>query len=242
MKYNEKTFLLMGAFLLLGVVISVQFRSTLVINKEISSSQYTIDQMKKDLENEIELGNNLANQIKELEEDNENKLKSLFTSENDNTLLEIKEELDKIKMKAGLKDVKGEGIIVTLNDAPARLKEEYATRELIIHDADVYSVLNELKKAGAQAISINDERIIGTSKQVCAGPTILINNNRYAVPYVFKAIGNADELYDSLNSSKYIAMLREDSIFVEIAKSPEIVVKRYQYTNWSNLISGMKGE
>ena len=64
----------------------------------------------------------------------------------------------------------------------------------IIHDYDIRTILNELKTAGAQAIAINGERVVPMSEQICVGPTIIINDNRYPVPYIIEAIGEPDGL------------------------------------------------
>ena len=59
-------------------------------------------------------------------------------------------------------------------------------------------VINELRAAGAEAISINGERLVSTSEIRCAGPTLSVNNNRSAPPYVILAIGNPSNLASAL--------------------------------------------
>ena len=68
----------------------------------------------------------------------------------------------------------------------------------IIHDEDLLRVLNELRAAGAEAISVNDQRIVAMSEIRCAGPTISVNNVRSAPPYVIKAIGAPKTLSSAL--------------------------------------------
>lgn len=98
-----------------------------------------------------------------------------------------------------------------------------------------------MKKAGAQAISIKGERVVSTSEVVCAGPTILINGNRYAVPYEICAIGDPDLLYDSLMRSERVALMIEDKIRVEIKKSKDIWVPRFSnIDNIDKYISGLE--
>ena len=68
----------------------------------------------------------------------------------------------------------------------------------IIHDEDLLRVLNELRAAGAEAISLNDQRIVAMSEVRCAGPTVSVNNVRSAPPYVIKAIGAPKTLTSAL--------------------------------------------
>ena len=72
----------------------------------------------------------------------------------------------------------------------------------IIHDEDLLRVLNELCAAGAEAISINDQRIVATTEVRCAGPTVSVNNVRSAPPYVIKAIGNPKK-FDQRSASAW---------------------------------------
>ena len=55
-------------------------------------------------------------------------------------------------------------------------------------------VINELKAAGAEALSVNEQRLIATSEIRCAGPTVSVNNQRSSPPYVIKAIGDPKTL------------------------------------------------
>ncbi|MBR6646658.1 MAG: DUF881 domain-containing protein, partial [Clostridia bacterium] len=90
----------------------------------------------------------------------------------------LTEQLKLAEILAGTTAVEGSGIIVTLNDSQE--KSTTNPESFIIHDEDLRKVINELFSAGAEAISINDERLITTSSIRCVGPTILINGNKYA--------------------------------------------------------------
>lgn len=122
---------------------------------------------------------------------------------------DIKAEIINARMVAGLMDVHGPGIEILLND---RKRDDVILRNpdmisnYIVHDSDLLNIVNELRAAGAEAISINDTRIIETSRISCGGPTINIGSqNRFAPPFIIKAIGNPDELASVFQ--------REDSIY-----------------------------
>ncbi|MCX7710294.1 MAG: DUF881 domain-containing protein [Clostridia bacterium] len=225
MPVKNKQIIFLLIFMILGFVFSLQLKSNLKFNMQKTSAQYTLEDLKKQLEEEKLRGKALKTEIKKNEKKNEENLKSVVDEKHDEELKNRHEILNAIKLKAGLVDVKGPGVIVKLDDAPARTNEN--PNVLIIHDSDVLRVVNELKKAEVQAISINGERIVPMSEQVCAGPTIRINKRKYAAPFVIHAVGNPDQLYDSLMNSETIAMMINDKIKVEISKSNNIMIPKY---------------
>lgn len=233
-KNNRSTF--MVVFIILGIILGVQFRSTLTANRQKSSLTMRIEQMVIQINEQIELENRLKAEIEENIIQREGYLKNLVRQGNSYNLMD---EWEYVKLKTGLSDVTGPGVVIKLDDAVARKGVD--PQILIIHDQDIREILNELKKAGAQAISINGERIVAMSEQVCAGPTILINRNRYSVPYVINAIGDPDLLYDSLIRSERIALMIDDKIQIDIKKSKDVLVPKFSNMDkLDKLISGME--
>jgi uncharacterized protein YlxW (UPF0749 family) len=226
----------MVVFIILGIILGVQFRSTLAANRQKSSLTMRIEQLMVQINEQIELENRLKAEIEENAVQREGYLKNLVRQGNSHNLLD---EWEYVKLKTGLSDVTGPGVVIKLDDAVARKGVD--PQMLIIHDQDIREILNELKKAGAQAISINGERIVAMSEQVCAGPTILINRNRYSVPYVINAIGDPDLLYDSLIRSERIALMIDDKIQIDIKKSKDVLVPKFSNMDkLDKLISGME--
>lgn len=222
--------------MIFGVVLAVQFRSTIYSNRQKSSAAFNAERLRAEINNEMRINNELRSEIEEQTVKREKYLKSLIENKNDYEMLE---EWDRVMLKAGLTDVKGAGITIKLDDAAARQGEN--PELLIIHDNDIRQILNELKKAGAQAISINGERIVATSEQVCAGPTILINRNRHAVPYTINAIGDPDLLFDTLSRCERIAIMIEDKIRIDIKKSKGVYVPHFSNIDKLNsYISGLE--
>lgn len=105
---------------------------------------------------------------------------------------------DKMQILAGSTEVEGQGIEVVLDDSNIAKKANENPNLYILHDEDLLRVLNELRAAGAEAISLNDQRIVAMSEVRCAGPTISVNNVRSAPPYVIKAIGAPKTLSSAL--------------------------------------------
>lgn len=107
----------------------------------------------------------------------------------------LNDQLQDAKVLAGLTELEGPGVKVTLRDNPkATMMPEEAD---LIHDIDVLRVTNELFASGAEAVSVNGQRLVGTSNIRCAGPTILVDGVKVASPFIISAIGNQDVLFSA---------------------------------------------
>ncbi len=120
--------------------------------------------------------------------------KQMEQSEEDAAEL-LEQELEQAKMLLGLTDVEGEGIVITLNSNIRTDEQESA----IVSTSDLLQLVNELKLAGAEAISINGERIVATSDIFDVGNFIYINGQRTTGPYEIKAIGDRTYLESALS-------------------------------------------
>ena len=138
-------------------------------------------------------------------------------------------ELERYKILAGLTDVKGKGVTVTLSDSTAEPDAGKSASSYIIHDSDLRTIVNELRSADAEAISINGERLVSSSEIRCVGPTIIINGNKYVPPFEIKAIGEPDMLEAALKlKGGIIDQLKSLYGFdISIAKSAEIKIGKY---------------
>ena len=106
--------------------------------------------------------------------------------------------MDDLKMKAGLTALEGSGVIVRMDDSNISAKLGDNPNLYVIHDEDILRIVNELRAAGAEAISINGQRLIATSEIRCAGPTLSVNNVRSAPPFEIIAIGDKNSLENSI--------------------------------------------
>ena len=110
----------------------------------------------------------------------------------------MKNQLETARLEAGFIPVKGPGIVVSLNDSQRRPKADEDPYFYMIHDVDLQALVNELWATGAEAISINEQRMVATTAIRCAGPIIYANGVRLSPPYVTKAIGPASDLEKAL--------------------------------------------
>lgn len=144
-------------------------------------------------------------------------------------LADLKSELDMFRIRAGLVDMTGPGVEVTLNDSPVQVQPGENPNLFVLHDEDVLKIINELNAAGAEALSINNQRIIASTEVRCIGPTILINKNqRLSPPFIISAIGNPDILEGSLKmKGGVVESLQFWGIVVSVKKVPEVTIPAF---------------
>lgn len=124
-------------------------------------------------------------------------------------LAHLSEELDSQKLVAGTVAVHGPGIRVLLDDSAVKTiqpKEDPAM--YIVHEYQLRDVVNALWAAGAEAISINGERVVGPTSIYCVGSTILVNDTRTSPPYEFLVVGDPAQLEGALSDSTNLKALK----------------------------------
>ena len=203
---------------ILALVMSMQFK---VVNETDITS---IESMR-----ETELRTELANWKEKYEEVNAkyeettsmiNEYKETEKSNNETEEI-INNELAQVNMSLGKTDVHGSGIEVILTDTD---NEEIPK----INADDLLVIVNALKLAGAEAISINDERIINMSDIVDVDTYIKVNGNRILSPYVIKTIGNQTYLESQLiGNGGYVDDLKKSGYNVEIQKNDNVEILKY---------------
>ena len=141
---------------------------------------------------------------------------------NEETEKLVDTELEQVNMTLGKTDIEGEGIEVILRETE---NEEISN----INAADLLVIVNALKLAGAEAISINDERIINMSDIVTINDTFVkINGQRILAPYVIKAIGNQTYLESALlGNGGYVDELKKIGQNVSIEKINKLKINKY---------------
>lgn len=155
-------------------------------------------------------------------------------SKEDQAVAVIKSELDRVNIFAGLVPVKGQGIMVILDDTKALEKIAndigyYDPNTYIIHDSDLVMIVNELLSAGAEAVSINGQRITGNTEIRCTGPQVLINGIRMVAPFEISAIGEATTLQGALSlRGGIIDSVKSANIEVKIEKQDEMIIPAYE--------------
>ena len=139
----------------------------------------------------------------------------------------LKAEVDRLEMIAGLTDVEGPGVTVIMQDSTA-VNTTGDEADYLIHDNDLLSVINELRSAGAEAISLNGERMLSTSEVRCTGAVVTVNGRRYAAPYIIFAIGDPTTLYNALTMRNGVVdVLSQWKIDVQVTMSDKLLIPKY---------------
>ena len=142
-------------------------------------------------------------------------------------LSDLQKQLTEQQIRAGLTALEGPGLVVTLDDNNSGLASapgEDANR-YVIHYENLLYIVNDLRNAGAEGISINGQRIVVASEIRCVGNVILINTTRLAPPYEISAIGDPHTLEDAINSSTTYQQLALSG-FPSAIKQPAAAARR----------------
>jgi len=213
--------------MVLGFMLAIQFRSTQDLRaslpfqrvEELSARLYQVEAENKELEAELR------------------DLKSLSTTEKGEKIN------DDIMMFAGMTALEGPGIILTIDDSGKIAKKDNDPNLYIVHDEDVLKVVNELRAAGAEAISINGQRLTANSEIRCAGPTISVNNVRSAPPFEIRAIGDKDNLTNAINMRGGVAdSLKVWGIKLDIKPSDNVWIPAYKASSKYKLATASSKE
>ena len=131
-------------------------------------------------------------------------------------------------MALGLTEVVGEGITITLTDGDGKGGTKADLSSYLVHYSDLIEVINALKNAGAEAISVNDQRVTNSTAITCIGNVIKINNEKIGVPFTINAIGSPEKLYGALTMlGGYIDKLKDEGVSVKVEKQTSITLPKY---------------
>lgn len=207
--------------MVLGIIISNEFRDIRANNQELEAVRRDYDHYADLLQQERQRELNLEKRISDITID----LYSAYDRAlEESGMRQLQQEWLTARILAGLTEVNGPGITITLDDAQGTGNLSALT---IIHDSDVQYVIDTLRASGAKAIAINGERILGTSKLTCNGPTILINRKYCPVPYVITAVGNSQTMLATLNSDNLLLRRMADGIRISWKPADTVTVPAY---------------
>ena len=147
-------------------------------------------------------------------------------------LKEVNGRIERARIASGMTTLEGPGIIATLSDSTdATVPPNEDPANYIIHDYDLRDVLNALWAAGAEAISLNGERLVSTSSLYCVGTTILCNATRLSPPYEVRAIGDAEALEAAVRNAPQMEKLNQRAMIydlpITVERSDKVEVPAY---------------
>ncbi|GIL37706.1 DUF881 domain-containing protein [Phycicoccus sp. DTK01] len=133
----------------------------------------------------------------------------------DLTTQRLERQAAEIATAAGRTEVRGPALRVTLTDAPlpgGEVPEGGDPDDYVIHQQDIEAVVNALWAGGAEAIMVQDQRIISTSAVRCVGNTLILQGRVYSPPYKVTAIGNLETMRARLQQDRAVDLIRQYAI------------------------------
>lgn len=177
--------------ILIGTMISWQYKSIANNNRLLVSQRTSIEALQEELIEQQRVNEELEERLKEVNRERE--YYSYARDDMGKIDITIKKEMREAQILAGLVDVKGKGVEIEIDSIYGK-----------IFEVDILNIINQLRAWEAQAISVNGERITAlTEFELTEGDRYKINGNYYAIPYVIKAVlpsENIDYLVYMINN------------------------------------------
>ena len=215
------------ACFILAMIIFMQFK--VIYQTDITS----IDTMREeDLKTELaNLKSKYESSVEKYNEIQETLKKYKEQSHSDSeTRKNLEEELESLKLMLGTTDVERQGIVITLND-PENIEQLYLDEENTaqrVSADELMIIVNYLKDAGAEAISINDERVVNSTDFVQITQTyIKMNSVNISPPYIIKAIGDSEYLKSTLIGVGYYNKIKNYGQKIDIKEEKRIIIDKY---------------
>lgn len=171
-----------------------------------------------------ELYNRLEGKEKELEEV---RLNAVANNETDT---QNEAEIKNNQILLGLTEVSGAGVIITLDENREVNPDEVLNISgYLVHEEDLLYIVNELFNSGADAVAINDQRIVSTTSIICDGNIIRVNGKMVGVPITVKAVGFPERMeYALARPGGYLQKMANDGVVVYTERSENLTVPKYE--------------
>ena len=228
----------------IGIVLVVQ--ASVTDGQRLYTSRKAITEYETMIASEMQTIENINKQIEETEallyQYKLDKYNEQTTIVQDN----IVSEYEKYRRFAGDVAVVGPGVQIVVDDGDRELFYGEDINNLLVHDLDILMIINDLRRCGAEAISVNGQRIVDSTSINCSGWTIRINGETYARPFVIRAIGDGALMVSSLLSPEgYGTSLKEWGVLFSMELKDEIKIDAYdgsRYFRYAKTAEAVEGE
>ena len=238
---NRKAIKAFFICVLIGIGVIVQARIT--DGQMLYVSPNAISEYQAMIESEKQAVNTLGQQREDAKKLLAEYDKDMSDPDNHIIIKNIENEFKKYQMFVGAVDVAGPGVVITVDDGTRDLYAGEDINNLLVHDADILMIINELKRCGAEAISVNSQRVCQTTEISCSGYTIRINGQTYARPFIIKAIGDGKKMVSAfLGPEGYGTSLKQWGVQFSIELDDEIVVEALENQENVKYMKQLKGE
>ncbi len=222
MKNNEATIFVFIASIIIGLLIAMNIgfeeKNNFLDVKQYDAAYNERNKLYSELNNLKEQYYNTYSKLQKYDRSDEKKYEVLD---------EIQKEVSYNNLILGKSDVEGPGVKITLEDGTGNF-DEYPSMWQLIHDFDIIRVINDLRSAGAEAISVNGQRIIYDNYGLCAGSNVDLNGIKIVAPFYISAIGNQDVLYNYLTLEQtHVKSLKLREVNISVVKLDNIKILAY---------------
>lgn len=223
---NKKNIALVLGIMCFALTVGICIQVKTVKNtSSVVSQNYEENNLRAEVLKYKEKYDNLLRETEKI--DNELQQEIEKATENNSELEEAKNQINEGNKMIGLTEVNGSGVIITVVDSDIDANTVLNANDLLVHDSDILKIVNELKNAGAEAISINGQRVIITTPIICGGNIININGERIGSPFEIKAIGSPEALANLSRPGGWLNKMEDRGIKINLKKSNNIDIPKY---------------
>ncbi|MFH1284493.1 MAG: DUF881 domain-containing protein [Candidatus Peregrinibacteria bacterium] len=223
---------------LVGLLITWQVLSSASVSSDYPTDEVSARDslLKSYLDDQSYMQSRIVSLRKQIE-DSQNDIASLSEVNN----LSV---LDGLKNNVGLTEVRGSGVEILIDDSPFALRSGSSVSDSeLVQASDIRDIVNVLNAAGAQAVSVNNQRIIASSPISSVGTTLLVNNSYIAPPFNISAVGDTELMLQRLLNETLLSSLYDRSakfkLVFEISVKEWITIPIYNgdlKVNYLNLV------
>lgn len=225
MRKITSAFIIIITFVVLGYFITFHFKNiseeySFVSIQNITGLQNEINRKKEEIRSVNSVIVKKRDQLKQYE----------VAIKEEGTIKEVlRSKIEIARIHSGFVDIEGSGVIIVLRDSERDLYKNEDPNNLIVHERDILVLLNELKVAGAEALSVNGQRVLFMTDVKCTGPTITINGFTYGQPFIIKAIGNTTALNAAISSPNSSVVILKEVFGLDIKSriSPRVRITKF---------------
>ena len=219
-----KQLVLSIVFLVLGFMLAFSYRTIgskqQVLDPEQTNLFQQEEQYRADLIEQQERNKELTNELLDKQNDVHSFEQDFSDKEKKHAVLV--EKARDLRLLLGDIPSKGAGVKVTLEDADYDPSVQNPN-DYIVHESHVLRVINELKIAGAQGMTINGQRINSNSYIKCTGPVIMVDGRTFPAPFIIEAVGDPKVLSPALHlKGSVIDGLLRDNIVVTLEEMKDV--------------------
>ncbi|WP_342578276.1 DUF881 domain-containing protein [Psychrobacillus sp. FSL K6-2843] len=210
--------------LVLGFILAYSYSLASADKETGGNSDYSLEleKYREKLIDQKEMNKELTEEINTKQQEIREYEKSFVESEE--SVEELVKEAEMLRLLRGDMQSQGKGLSISLQDGEYNPSQENPN-DYIVHESHIFKVINELKISGAEAISINGQRLHAQSYISCTGPVITVDGRAFPAPFVIEVVGDPKVLLASVNlGGGVVDQLTSDNIVVTVEEKSKIVM------------------